>query len=210
VVEGELAFFTFDDAGQITSSHILGRECGWRRYSARRLAQDCGLDSACCLFRGKTWPLLGGERQGLCALGTQGRRPECREVFGVARIHGSRPRPERLRTANQRHDVATQGRRVAALPADGVRNNLEALDSVEQLAMRMLKKVVAVRAAKSHPVGETRGMWPTMQPVRPHRMRFNPCRGVYPRDGWQLEGDAPTRLQGCFTACSSSPSLAVS
>ena len=56
--------------------------------------------------------------------------------------------------------------RLAALPADGLRNNLEALDSIEQLAMRILKEVSAVRTGKSHPLGDTRGMWPAVQPVR--------------------------------------------
>ena len=56
--------------------------------------------------------------------------------------------------------------RLAVLPADGLRNNLEALDSIEQLAMRILQEVAAVRAAKSHPAGETTGRWAAMQPVR--------------------------------------------
>ncbi|MCX6627995.1 MAG: hypothetical protein NTW28_10250 [Candidatus Solibacter sp.] len=56
--------------------------------------------------------------------------------------------------------------RLAALPADGLRNNLEALNCIEELAMRILKEVSAVRSSRSHPVGETRGMWPAMQPAR--------------------------------------------
>ncbi|MEO8596433.1 MAG: hypothetical protein ABI759_24150, partial [Candidatus Solibacter sp.] len=66
----------------------------------------------------------------------------------------------------QVHQLAKQAAeialRLAALPADGLRNNLD-LDLVEQLATRILKEVAAVRAAQSHPVGETRGMWPIMR-----------------------------------------------
>ena len=62
--------------------------------------------------------------------------------------------------------AAQMALRLAALPADGSPNNFELLDSVEQLALRILQEVAAVRAAKSHPVGETRGMWPAMQPAR--------------------------------------------
>ena len=50
VLEGELAFFTFDDAGQITSTVILGRDARRCRYSARRLALDGRLDRSCGLF----------------------------------------------------------------------------------------------------------------------------------------------------------------
>jgi surfactin synthase thioesterase subunit len=56
--------------------------------------------------------------------------------------------------------------RLAALPADGLRSNPEALDSIEQLAMRILKEVSAVRDAKPLPVGETRGLWPVMRPLQ--------------------------------------------
>jgi hypothetical protein len=58
--------------------------------------------------------------------------------------------------------------RLAALPADGLRNNLEVLDSLEALAMRILHEVSAVRNSRGRPVGETRGMWPIMQPVQRH------------------------------------------
>jgi hypothetical protein len=56
--------------------------------------------------------------------------------------------------------------RLAALPADGLRGNPEALDSIEQLAMRILKEVSAVRDAKPLPVGDTRGLWPVMRPLQ--------------------------------------------
>ena len=57
--------------------------------------------------------------------------------------------------------------RLAALPADGSPNNLD-LDFIEQLATRILKEVAAARTAQRHHPGETRGMWPVMQPVRRH------------------------------------------
>ena len=56
--------------------------------------------------------------------------------------------------------------RLAALPANDLRDNAEALDSIEQLAMRILKEVSAVRNAKRVPVGESRGMWPVMKPLQ--------------------------------------------
>jgi cupin fold WbuC family metalloprotein len=49
VLEGELAFFTFDDAGEITSTVVLGRDARCR-YPARRLALDGRVDPACDLF----------------------------------------------------------------------------------------------------------------------------------------------------------------
>lgn len=79
---------------------------------------------------------------------------------------GSAPSCENTQVDQLAKQAAEIALRLAALPADGLRNNLEALDSIEQLAMRILKEVAAVRAAKSHPVGETRGMWPAMLPVR--------------------------------------------
>jgi hypothetical protein len=65
--------------------------------------------------------------------------------------------------AKQAAEVAL---RLAAFPADGWRNNLDALDSIEQLATRILKEVSAVRASNRPVVGETCGMWPAMQPLR--------------------------------------------
>ena len=49
--------------------------------------------------------------------------------------------------------------RLAALPADGLRNNPQALDAIERLAMGILKEVSSVRAGNSHAVGEVSGMW---------------------------------------------------
>jgi hypothetical protein len=55
--------------------------------------------------------------------------------------------------------------RLAALPAGDLRDNPEVLDSIEQLAMRILKEVSVVRSTKP-PAGETRGMWPAMKPLQ--------------------------------------------
>jgi hypothetical protein len=54
--------------------------------------------------------------------------------------------------------------RLAALPGGDLRP--EALDSIEQLAMRILKEVAAARSVKPLPVGENRGMWPIMKPLQ--------------------------------------------
>ena len=56
--------------------------------------------------------------------------------------------------------------RLAALPADELRNNTEALNSIEQLALQILKEVSAVRAGNNHVVGETSGMWRARQTVQ--------------------------------------------
>ena len=56
--------------------------------------------------------------------------------------------------------------RLAALPADGLRNDTQALDAVEELATRILNEVAAIRASKPYTVGERRGMWPVVQPRR--------------------------------------------
>jgi hypothetical protein len=56
--------------------------------------------------------------------------------------------------------------RLAALPADGWRNNVEALDSIEQLARGILKEVETARAmGNSRTLGECRGMWRIMRRV---------------------------------------------
>ncbi len=55
--------------------------------------------------------------------------------------------------------------RLAALPADGLRRDT-ALFELEELARRVLTEVAAVRLGRRHEVGETRGMWPAMQPSR--------------------------------------------
>jgi hypothetical protein len=58
--------------------------------------------------------------------------------------------------------------RLAALPADGLRNDREALDAIEELAVRILQEVAYARNGNSLPVGETRGLWPAIQPARRH------------------------------------------
>jgi hypothetical protein len=58
--------------------------------------------------------------------------------------------------------------RLAALPAAGSRTHVEALDAIEQLAMRVLQEVSASRVCGNRPVGETRGMWPVMRPTTRH------------------------------------------
>jgi hypothetical protein len=65
--------------------------------------------------------------------------------------------------AKQAADLAL---RLAALPADGLRNDLQTLDAVEQLATLVLKEVSAVRTGKNRAVGETSGMWRVMEPAR--------------------------------------------
>jgi hypothetical protein len=56
--------------------------------------------------------------------------------------------------------------RLAALPADGLRNNTEDLNSIEQLALQILKEVSAVRAGNSRMPGESSGMWRIRQTVQ--------------------------------------------
>jgi len=58
--------------------------------------------------------------------------------------------------------------RLAALPAHGLRNDIQTLDALEQLAIRLLKEISAVRTGTSRSIGETSGMWPVMQPVQRH------------------------------------------
>ncbi|MGB7760891.1 MAG: hypothetical protein WBL61_13740 [Bryobacteraceae bacterium] len=59
--------------------------------------------------------------------------------------------------------AAEMALRLAALPADGMRNNSEALDSIEQLALQILREVSAVRADNSRLPGESSGMWRARQ-----------------------------------------------
>ena len=44
--------------------------------------------------------------------------------------------------------------RLAALPADGLRNDIQTLDAVEQLATLVLKEVSAVRTGRNRAVGD--------------------------------------------------------
>jgi hypothetical protein len=64
------------------------------------------------------------------------------------------------------HQLATQvaelALRLATLPSEGLRNDRQTLDAIEQLAVRILQEVSAVRT--SRPIGETSGMWRVMAP----------------------------------------------
>jgi hypothetical protein len=60
--------------------------------------------------------------------------------------------------------VADLALRLAVLPSDGLRTDAQTLDAIEQLAMRILREVSAVRT--SRPIGETSGMWRAMPPQR--------------------------------------------
>jgi hypothetical protein len=62
--------------------------------------------------------------------------------------------------------VAEAALRLAALPPEGSRNDLQALDAIEQLGLRILKEVAAARQIRTRTQGETRGMWRIMEPVR--------------------------------------------
>jgi len=62
--------------------------------------------------------------------------------------------------------VAELALRLTALPADGLRNDLQTLDRVEQLAVQILNEVSAVRTGRNRAPGETSGMWRAMQPVQ--------------------------------------------
>lgn len=53
--------------------------------------------------------------------------------------------------------------RLAALPAGGFREDMQALDNVEQLALEILKEVSAARRANGRSPGEISGAWPAMQ-----------------------------------------------
>jgi hypothetical protein len=65
--------------------------------------------------------------------------------------------------ARQASEIAL---RLAALPAEGLREDMPALDSIEQLALQILKEVSAVRVGQSRAVGERSGSWPAMQQLR--------------------------------------------
>jgi hypothetical protein len=76
-----------------------------------------------------------------------------------------RPRIEEVAMEHLAKHVAELALRLTALPADGLRQDMQTLDSIEQLASQILKEVSSVRAARSCTLGETRGMWRAMQPV---------------------------------------------
>jgi hypothetical protein len=87
------------------------------------------------------------------------------DMIAFGQLRAARQEPHLDQLAKQAAEMAL---RLAALPADGLRNNLEALDSLEQLAMRVLQEISTLRNSRNRPVGETRGLWPAMQPVQRH------------------------------------------
>jgi hypothetical protein len=56
--------------------------------------------------------------------------------------------------------------RLAALPAEGLRNDVQDLDSIEQLAVQILKEVSAVRVGRSRALGESSGAWRAVQQLQ--------------------------------------------
>jgi hypothetical protein len=93
-------------------------------------------------------------------------RPHVRETYDSDGRLGAVFRRSRLeQLAKQAAELAL---RLAALPANGLRNDSQTLDAIEQLATRILKEVSAVRTGRSPALGEIRGMWPSMQPVQRH------------------------------------------
>jgi hypothetical protein len=60
--------------------------------------------------------------------------------------------------------AAELARRLAAFPDDGLQSDRDtALNSLEQLAVLVLKEVSAARIGKTRPLGETSGMWRAMR-----------------------------------------------
>lgn len=56
--------------------------------------------------------------------------------------------------------------RIAAIPAEGLRDDPQALDLIEQLALKILEEVSAAKIARSRKVGENRGTWQAMEPLQ--------------------------------------------
>jgi hypothetical protein len=82
------------------------------------------------------------------------------EGGGLAPLSGS------LQVDQLAKQAAEIALRLAALSADGLRNDTKALDAIELLAIRILKEVATLRAGKTYSPGEISGAWPAMQPVR--------------------------------------------
>ena len=61
--------------------------------------------------------------------------------------------------------VAEAAIRLAALPADASRHEMQALDAIEVLAKRILNEVAAARRIRQRGVGESSGIWRAMQPM---------------------------------------------
>ena len=83
-------------------------------------------------------------------------------------MDGSEPSSGEPRLEQLAKQAAELALRLAALPANGMRNDSQMLDAIEQLATGILKEVSAVRSGRTRAVGETSGMWRSMQPVQRH------------------------------------------
>ena len=62
--------------------------------------------------------------------------------------------------------AAEIAQRLSALRVEGLRDDMQALDHIEQLAIQILKEVSAVRIGKSRALGESSGAWRAMPPIR--------------------------------------------
>lgn len=61
-------------------------------------------------------------------------------------------------------EIAELALQLAALPADGLRYDVQALSDIEYAALRILKEATAARAGNVRPIGESSGVWRVMQP----------------------------------------------
>ena len=66
---------------------------------------------------------------------------------------------------NMARETAELALQLAALPVEGLRNDVQALNDIEQLATRILREASTARADTVRNVGETRGMWRAIQPA---------------------------------------------
>jgi len=56
--------------------------------------------------------------------------------------------------------------RLATLSGDRSREDSQALDAIEQLAIQIIKEVSGLRLQRNRAVGESSGTWRAMQPIR--------------------------------------------
>ena len=56
-------------------------------------------------------------------------------------------------------EVADLALRLAAIPADGSRQDQQVLSEIEVIAARILKEASKARAGNERTIGETSGMW---------------------------------------------------
>ena len=61
-------------------------------------------------------------------------------------------------------EVADLALQLAALPADGLRYEIQALSDIEYMALRILKEANSARAGNVRPIGEISGTFRAMQP----------------------------------------------